>query len=138
LQATVGRQADAGLNGAGDAQWWGLSALVAQRVTPQLTLAARADYLNNDKNGGGNFGGGFADGINGFGAGDTNAPGYDANVGANRYALSVSATYRLTTNVALRTEYRRDHSTTPSFKNYSDQSYRNSNETVGLQAIVNF
>lgn len=138
LQFTTGRQADAGLNDNGDAQWWGVSALVAQRVTSQLTLAARADYLNNDKNGGGNFGGGFADGINGFGAGDPNAPGYDANVGANRYSLSLAATYRLTTNVALRAEYRHDHSTLPTFFYYGDQTYRSNNDTFGLQAIVNF
>ena len=149
LQATVGRQADAAFNG-GDSQWWGLSALVSQRVTPKLTLAGRADYLNNQKNGGGTFNlasngpkdvngnASVGDFVNGFGAGDPGAPDYDPNVGANRYSLSFAATYRLTTNVALRAEYRHDHATTPAFYYYGDQTYRNNNDTFGLQAIVNF
>ncbi len=152
LQATIGRQADAAFNG-GDAQWWGVSALASQRVTPKLTLAARADYLNNQKNGGGTFNlasngpndgtgtgtlAAVGDFVNGFGAGDPSAPGYDPNVGANRYSLSFAATYRLTTNVALRAEYRHDHATTPAFYYYGDQTYRNNNDTFGLQAIVNF
>ena len=138
LQFTVGRQANAALNGTGDSQWWGLSALVSQRVLPKLTLAARADYLNNEKNGGGTFNIGAQDGINGFGAGDPNAAGYDLNKGANRYSLSLSATYRMTPNVALRGELRHDHATTPAFYYFGDQSYRNNNDTFGLQTVVNF
>jgi hypothetical protein len=144
LQATFGQQADAAFN-TGDARWWGISALASQRVTPKLTLAARADYLNNEKNGGGIFNvftpfGQAAPGdfVNGFGAGDPNADGWDANKGANRYSLSFAATYRVTTNVALRAEYRHDHATTPAFYYYGDQTYGKTNDTLGLQAIVNF
>jgi hypothetical protein len=144
LQFTVGRQADAAFNG-GDASWWGLSALVSQRVLPKLTLAARADYLNNEKNGGGTFNvftpvgqvnpGDF---VNGFGAGDPNADGWDASKGANRYSLSFAATYRLTPNVALRAEYRHDHSSTSSFYYFDDQTYRKDNDIFGLQTVINF
>jgi hypothetical protein len=138
LQFTVGRQANAALNGTGDARWWGVSALASQRVTPKLTLAARADYLNNEKNGGGTFNIGAPDGINGFGPGDPNSSSYDPNKGANRYALSFAATYRLTPNVALRGELRHDHASTAAFYYYGDQTYKNSNDVVGLQTVVNF
>ncbi|MBI3524175.1 MAG: DUF3138 family protein [Betaproteobacteria bacterium] len=146
LQATVGRQASAAFNG-GNSQWWGVSALAAQRVLPRLTLAARADYLNNQKNGGGTFNiftttpataTGVGDFINGFGPGDPNDPAFDPNKGANRYALSFAATYRLTPNVALRGELRHDHASTPAFYYFTDQTYRHSNDTFGLQTIVNF
>jgi outer membrane murein-binding lipoprotein Lpp len=136
LQATIGRQADAAING-GDAQWWGLSAMASQRVTPKLTLAARADYIQNDKNGGGTFNV-VSDGLNGFGPDPVCDPTAGECKGANRYSLSFAATYRLTTNVALRAEYRRDHSTLPTFYNYGDGTYSNTNDVFGLQAIVNF
>ena len=149
LQFTVGRQANAAFNG-GNSQWWGVSALVSQRVLPKLTLAARADYLNNQKNGGGTFNlyhngptGGegpayVGDFVNGFGAGDPTAAGYDANKGANRYSLSFSGTYRLTPNVALRGEFRHDHASTAAFYYYGDQSYKKTNDVLGLQTVVNF
>jgi hypothetical protein len=147
LQFNVGRQKNAAFNG-GDAQWWGLSALASERVTSRLTLAARADYMNNDKNGGGTFalGGGALPGVsgfvgdayNGFGPGDPNAPGYDPNRGANRYELSLSATYRMSPYVAVRGEYRHDHATTPAFYFWTDQTFRSSNDVLGLQTIVNF
>ena len=143
LQFTVGRQANAAFNG-GDASWWGVSALVSQRVLPKLTLAARADYLNNERNGGGMFNiysnttAAAGDFVNGFGPGDPNDPNFDPNTGANRYSLSLAATYRMTSNVALRAEYRHDHASTPAFYYYGDQSYRKDNDTFGLQTIVNF
>ena len=105
---------------------------------PKLTLAARADYLSNAKNGGGTFNVGGQDGINGFGAGDPGAAGYDINKGANRYALSVAGTYRLTPNVAFRGELRHDHASTAAFFYYGDQSYRKTNDVLGLQTVVNF
>jgi len=151
LQFTVGQQQDAAYNG-GKAQWWGISTLLSQRVLPKLTLGARLDYLNNQKNGGGTFATAIAipntidsssaaylgDYINGFGPGDPNAAGYDPNKGANRSALSLSATYRLTPNVAFRGEFRYDYASTPSFYNYNDQSFRHSNQLFGIQSIINF
>ncbi len=150
LQFTVGRQADAAFNG-GNAQWWGVSAMASQRVLPKLTLAARADYLNNQKNGGGIFnlynnGPAATEGtpayvgdfMNGFGAGNPNAAGYDASKGANRYSLSFAATYRLTPNVALRGEFRHDHASTDAFYYYTDQTYKKTNDVLGLQTVVNF
>jgi hypothetical protein len=160
LQFNVGRQKDAAFNG-GDSSWWGLSGLVSQRVTNRLTLAGRADYLYNQKNGGGTFAvlttipstidagnpnlaAGtlgqpyLGDFYNGFGPGDPNAAGYDPSKGANRYELSFSATYRLSPYVAVRGEYRHDHATTPAFYFWTDQTFRSSNDVLGLQTIVNF
>jgi hypothetical protein len=144
VQVTVGQQKDSAYNG-GNAEWWGISTLFAQRVLPKLTLAARVDYMNNHKNGGGTFatataipssldnGGAvtyIGDFYNGFGPGDPNAPGYDASEGANRSSLTLSSTYRLNPNVAFRGEIRFDHATTPSFYNW--------NQIYGLQTVVNF
>jgi hypothetical protein len=150
LQFTVGRQKEAAYN-TGDAQWWGLSALVSERVMPALTLAGRLDYLNNQKNGGGTFNlwtpyiptalestGFVGDVINGFGPGDPAAEGYDPNKGANRTSLSFSATYRLTPNVAFRGELRHDHATTPAFFYFGDQTFRKNNDVFGVQTVVNF
>jgi hypothetical protein len=158
LQYTIGRQANAanaldGNNNTQDAGWWGISSLVSERVTPKLTLAGRIDYLNNQRNGGGTFNvynsngtktnptamqAVNGDGINGFGAGDPNASGYDANVGANRTSFTVAATYRLTRYAALRAELRHDMSTTYSFYRFTDGVFTNTNDTAGLQTIVNF
>ena len=155
IQFTVGQQKDAAYNG-GNAQWWGLSTLLTQRVLPKLTLAARFDYIDNHKNGGGTFATATAipstidtanpavtnpflgDFYNGFGPGDPSAPGFDVNKGANRSSVAFSSTYRLTPNVAFRAELRYDHATTPSFYYFNDQSFHNSNEVLGLQTIVNF
>jgi hypothetical protein len=159
IQYTIGRQKDAAMNwdAAGnpqDAGWWGISTLVSQNITRRFTLAGRLDYLNNQKNGGGTFNvydsntygtnaaltatGVVGDGINGFGAGDPNAPGYDANKGANRTSISVAGTYRLSQYVALRGEIRHDIATTAAFYNFSDGTFVKTNDTVGLQTIVNF
>ena len=50
----VGNLANGAYNGA-DAKWWGVSGLLGFKVTPRLQLLARADYLNNRENGGGNY-----------------------------------------------------------------------------------
>jgi hypothetical protein len=149
IQYTIGRQKDGAMStdAAGNPQdsgWWGISTLVSEIITPRFTLAGRLDYLNNQKNGGGTFnvydtsGVGAGDGINGFGPGDTAAAGYDANKGANRTAISISGTYRLSQYVALRGEVRHDIATTAAFYNYNDGTYVKTNDTVGLQTVVNF
>ena len=147
LQFTVGRLENGAFDGSGDSRWWGFSALASEKVGANWVLAGRLDYLNNQANGGGlftitnNVGGtsaSYGDVINGFGAGDPNAAGYDATVGANRTSLSGAATYRLNRNVAFRGELRRDFSTKPTFYNYGNGSFQSANTTIGLQTIVNF
>lgn len=160
IQYTVGRQKAAAMNldAAGnpqDAGWWGISTLVSERITPRFTLAGRLDYLNNQKNGGGTFNvynsnpyagnaglkaagvaGAAGDGINGFGAGGDLST--DRNKGANRASLSVSGTYRLSQYVALRGELRHDIATTAAFYNFKDGTFQKTNDTVGMQTVVNF
>jgi hypothetical protein len=150
IQYTIGRQKNGAMNtdAAGNLQdsgWWGISTLVSEIITPRLTLAGRLDYLNNQKNGGGTFnvydtglGGAVGDGVNGFGAGDPAAAGYDANKGANRTSISLAATYRLSQYVALRGEVRHDIATTAAFYNFNDGTFQKTNDTVGLQTVVNF
>jgi hypothetical protein len=152
IQYTIGQQQNAAYN-AGNAHWWGFSTLLSERVLPQLTLAARLDYLANHANGGGTYatavaipstidnGGSLTylgDFYNGFGPGDPGAPGYDKNKGADRSSLTLSSTYRLTPNVAFRGEYRFDHATTPSFYYWNTQSFSHSNQVFGMQTVVNF
>ena len=77
----------------------------------------------------------MGDGVNGFGSGY--AP-TDPNKGANRYSLSLAATYRLTPYAALRAEVRHDIATTSAFYNFNDNTFQKTNDTVGLQTVVNF
>jgi Protein of unknown function (DUF3138) len=89
-QVAYGQQKAAAFNGA-NSRWWGVSGLAAYKVTPRFEVMARADYLNNSKNGGGTYNVFFnsacaaarnedgtlgavadqpcADGVNGFGPG---------------------------------------------------------------------
>jgi len=155
IQYTIGRQKTAANNvdaagNRGDSGWWGISSLVSERVTSKLTLAARLDYLNDQKNGGGTFNvynsnpfnptlaatGVTGDGINGFGPGQ-NATGSNP-LGANRYSLSLSSTYRLTRYAELRAELRHDVATTQAFYYFTDGTFHKTNDTVGLQTVVNF
>ncbi len=53
-QVAYGQQKSAAFNG-GNASWWGLSGLAGYKITPRFELMARADYLNNKKNGGGTY-----------------------------------------------------------------------------------
>jgi len=155
LQFVVGSQqngaytADASGNPQ-DSSWYGMSLLLSERVDPRWTLATRLDYLNNSANGGGIFTLSQAnsgnppsttgtppfttgDWINGFGP-DVN----DSTTGTNRAALSVSATYHLTQNASLRSEFRRDFASTAAFYDYNSGNRTMTNNVLALQALVNF
>ncbi len=152
VQFTYGTQKNAAFNG-GDAKWWGTSIMASERLDPVFSVAGRVDYMNNSKNGGGGFaiasqapsqaglsGNNFAPGdfYDGFGPGDPTAPGYDVNSGANRYSLTLSSTYRYTQNVSFRAEYRYDHASKAAFYYVPTGDFRNSNDLLGVQTIVNF
>ena len=53
-QLAAGEQKKAAFNG-GNTRWFGASGLAAYKITPRFEVAARADYLNNTRNGGGTF-----------------------------------------------------------------------------------
>jgi hypothetical protein len=114
LQGQIGAgQLVRGAFNGGTANWSGLSALAAYKVTPRLQWVARADYINNKRNGGGVFGStattdpndstvNVGDIYNGFGPAMTNSSGTwaveNSDSGVNRYALSVGLNYLITPN----------------------------------------
>lgn len=152
-QAGVGQQTGAAYNG-DKARWWGLSGMLTYNFTPRFLGFARADYLNDSKNGGGLPGGymnassggsstGF-NGVNGFGPGYVYDPVagawsvVDPNTGANRYALSLGWNYLLTESTTLKMEYRYDRSNLATFYNVSDGSYKKSNNLLAASVVVSF
>lgn len=151
-QFNFGSQKNAAFNGQ-DARWWGLSGLAAYKVTPRFEVAARLDYLNNERNGGGTFniffgtdatGAATPDGRNGFGPGmafDTVAGTWsvlDPNKGANRTALALAANYALTANTTLKAELRFDRANQPVFLELPSGNWRKDNQVFGAAAVVSF
>jgi hypothetical protein len=136
-----------------DARWWGLSGLAGYQFTPRLQGLLRADYINNEKNGGGLFGytgywlptqGVLGDSRNGIGvdgnldcAGPVNRATPECNRGANRYAVSLGMKYLFDMNTTLKAEYRLDGADRAVF-GYSDGSFRKTNNLFGASVVVNF
>jgi hypothetical protein len=164
-QIGVGSWKNSAFNG-GDAQWSGISNMLAYKFTPRLEGIARLDYLKNSKNGGGTIGTvfnscvdsagvdplapvtcdptvatqiGTADYRNGFGpsAADISAAVADIK-GANRSTLSLGMNYSLLPNVMFKAEYRLDHADLPVFYYVKDASYKNNNQLLGTSIVVNF
>ena len=147
-QLNYGQQKNAAFNG-GDSRWVGLSALGAYKLTPRLELAARADYINNAKNGGGTYNiffptAGGPDGRNGFGPGMEQDPitglwsVVDPNTGANRFALALGMNYALTGNATMKVEYRYDLASKAVFIALPDGTYKKNNSLLGASVVVSF
>ena len=117
-----------------DSRWWGLSGLVAYKFTPRFEGTARADYLNNRKNGGGLLGYVAADGRNGIGP----DPAGDPNVGTNRYALTFGLSYLFNRATTFKAEYRYDRASLPVFEDVTDGSFKKSNHLLGFSTVVAF
>jgi hypothetical protein len=155
-QIGAGRWAGMGndqLNGPTDAQWWGLSALAGYKLTPRLQAVARADYINNSKNGGGVFGyanaGAGVDSRNGFGASQQDLTDYAAGnitelAGANRYALSLGLNYLVNPTTTWKLELRYDGANKDVFQDLrgdpsgANGAYTNSNILLGTAVVVSF
>jgi opacity protein-like surface antigen len=124
-----------------DAQWWGISALAAYKFTPVLQGILRADYIYNQKNGGGLLDWTQADGGNGIGP---DQKGGSANKGADKYAVSAGLNYALSSNVTLKAEYRFDGATENVFGNKDaltggpDPKYKKLNSVVATQLVFFF
>ncbi|KNZ33825.1 MAG: hypothetical protein AD742_03570 [Methylibium sp. NZG] len=117
-----------------NSRWWGVSALGAYKFMPRLEGIARADFLNNKKNGGGLLGYTFADGRNGIGP-DTLG---DPEIGANKFALSLGLQYLYNLNTTFKAEYRMDRASLPVFEAGGGSSFRKSNHLLGASMLVFF
>ncbi|MDH4052812.1 MAG: DUF3138 family protein, partial [Rubrivivax sp.] len=141
-------------NGApnGDASWTGASGLAGYALSPRLKATVRADYIQNDKNGGGTFGSVpvcdeagvcIADGRNGFGPKmifDGEAGSWTADPsgkGLNRYALSTGLSYLYGLNTTFKVEYRLDGANGGAFID-KDGNWRKTNQLFGTSVVVSF
>ncbi|AKJ29682.1 DUF3138 family protein [Caldimonas brevitalea] len=139
-QASIGTQRRAAITPDPDtgalrnAHWWGLSGLAAYKITPRFETIARLDYLHNKRHGGGLLGYTAADDRNGIGP----APDGDPERGANRYALSLGASYLFNLNTTLKAEYRLDRANLPVFLDVDDGGYKKTNHLLGASVLVSF
>ena len=139
-QASLGQQKNAAISVdpvTGElrtAKWWGLSTLAAYKWTPRVETTARLDYINNKKNGGGLLGYTAADDRNGIGP----DPAGDPEVGANRTALTLGASYLFNLNTTFKAEYRLDRASLPVFFDVKDGSYSKTNHLIGASVLVSF
>ena len=133
-----------------DAQWWGVSGLAAYKLDPRFEAVVRADYINDQKNGGGLLGytgyyGGTddfgnavnADGRNGIGASPNCGLGADCK-GANRSAIAMGFNYLLTANTTLKAEYRLDLASQAVFLDAKTGTYKKNNSLLGATMVVSF
>jgi hypothetical protein len=131
-----------------DAQWIGLSGLAAYKLEPRLEAVVRADYIKNDKNGGGLLGyTGYYDGagtngdyLSGIGASsscDVTDPTTNCK-GANRAALAMGFNYALTTNATLKAEYRFDWASQPVFFDTHNGTFKKNNHLLGASVVLSF
>lgn len=124
-----------------DAEWWGVSALVGYKFTPRLQLLARADYINDEKNGGGIYTNNCLGGACTWGAG-AGATGFgptaaDATVGANLTRLSLGTNYQLNPTTQWKTEIRLDKSSDAKFVD-SNGNVGTNKTTFGTSVVVAF
>ncbi|MBA4177110.1 MAG: hypothetical protein C0505_11200 [Leptothrix sp. (in: Bacteria)] len=134
-----------------DSSWTGVSGLVGYSITPRLQVLLRADYIKNNKNGGGLFGytgywdafgvdGPYGDYRNGIGP-DPTLGCEDVTIeacsnGANRSALSLGLKYRLDENTTLKAEWRRDGASLPVFYDVKGGGWRKTNQLLGASMVV--
>lgn len=130
-----------------DSRWVGVSGLFGYMLTPRLQALLRADYIRNNKNGGGLFGtNGLStvngdgtityghDGRNGIGP-DVNG---DVNRGANRYAISTGLKYAFDTATTMKIEYRLDGADRPVLDDVKTGTSKKTNTLVIGSLVVAF
>jgi hypothetical protein len=142
-QLNVGSQRNAAANG-DDANWAGVSGLVSYKVTPRLQLLARADYIDNSKNGGGTYAYNAGDTAVGLGPelDSTGAPAaLDANglptTGASLNRVSLGTNYQINANTQWKLEYRHDQSSGYNFLDAEGQ-YQKTKNTLATSFVVAF
>ena len=126
-----------------DSQWVGLSGLAGYMITPRLQGLVRADYIKNDKNGGGLYtyngyydpdNGSYNDSRNGIGP----DPAGDLNRGANRYAISLGLKYAFDKATTVKLEYRLDGADRAVFEDVTDGTFKKNNSLIGASMVVAF
>ena len=147
-QLSSGWMRNAASNG-GDAEWTGLSGLVGFKLTPRLQLLARADYLENAKNGGGTYASLQPAAPDGTTALDNTANGLgpvrnsdglnsdDLNAGASLTRLTVGTNYQLNANTQWKTEYRVDQSAGYNFVDSNGVATR-TRTRIGTSFVLSF
>jgi hypothetical protein len=125
-----------------DSAWYGVSALAAYKFTQRVEGVVRADFISNQKNGGGLLDYNFADPINGIGP-DQN--GGDPEKGADKYAITVGLNYAFNSNVTFKGEYRYDGATQNVFGNKdaltgtgTDPKFVKNNSLLGTSVVFSF
>jgi opacity protein-like surface antigen len=122
-------------------QWVGLSVLAAYKFTVRTEGVLRADFIYNQKNGGGLLDYTVADPSNGIGP-DQN--GGDPEKGANKFAITAGLNYALNSNVLLKFEYRFDGADQNVFGNKDvflggpDPKYTKSNSLLATSVVFSF
>ncbi|RZS58269.1 DUF3138 family protein [Sphaerotilus mobilis] len=128
-----------------DAEWKGVSALVAYKLSPRLEGVVRGDALFNKKNGGGLLGYTSSDEVNGIGpeliGRDANGDliiGSDPQAGVNRYALSFGLNYAVDPSVMFKTEVRFDSASKTVFENVKSNTFVKTNRLFATSLVVSF
>jgi hypothetical protein len=144
-----------------DTNWVGVSALGAYKFTPRMEGLVRADYIRNEKNGGGtpnltfpecDLATGFSqegtgtfcgDARNGFGPSLAAIQAYTADPsvglkGTNRGALTLGMNYMLNTTTVLKLELRHDHASQDVFYDVKSGTFKNHNTLFGVSTLVQF
>jgi hypothetical protein len=150
-QLSAGTQRNAAANG-DDAAWTGVSGLVSYKVIPRLQLIARADYVDNRKNGGGTYAYGGGPDVNGiypgeaYGLGperDSSGSNIDPSTGltttngANLTRLTLGTNYQINANTQWKVEYRLDQSTGYNFTDV-DGGYKQTRNMFGTSLVLSF
>lgn len=147
-QVTLG-QLKEGAYAGGDASWSGVSGLVGYKITPRLQLLARADYLENRKNGGGTYVYNYLNNpLDTLGSGATAGTGLgpemdsagvinDGTVGANLTRISLGTNYLVNATTQWKTEIRFDQSSGYNFTDENGAPKRDKT-TLGTSLVVSF
>jgi hypothetical protein len=137
-QLSTGMQRNAAANG-DDAAWTGVSGLVSYKLLPRLQLLARADYIENRKNGGGTYvvnGGSTSSGL-GPEIADSSNTINDPNAGANLTRLTLGTNYQINANTQWKVEYRLDQSSGYNFTDV-DGALSQSKNSFATSVVLSF
>ena len=124
-----------------DSQWAGVSVLGAYKFTPVFQGVLRADFIWDEKNGGGLMDYNIPDPANGVGP---DQEGGNPNKGADKYCVTAGLSYAINTNVVFKAEYRYDGATQKVFGNKhalageASPKYLNHNSIIASSLVVGF